>query len=121
MIARPIRATVLHRGVPIGVGELTWDDFVARGDFDALPTYAALRPIVQDAQRATANFGFLPPDGGVVGGIDKNGEAAGDAAHARYMQMAGELELRDVAGARLPCEWIDLRDIERGFSIIAKR
>ena len=119
MTDTPTRTTVLHRGVPIGVGDLKADDFMARGDFDALAAYEALRPIVREAQRAADNFGFLPPDGGVVGGIDAAGEAAGDAADALYARVADELELRDIAGALIPCDWIELWDADRGFSLMA--
>jgi len=121
MSAESVRATVLHRGVPIGVGELKDDGIAVRGDFDALPAYASLRAIVRDEKRTMDNFGFLPPDGGIVGGIDTAGEAAGDAAHARYEQLTRELELRDSGGARIPCKWIELWDSDAGFSLLAFR
>jgi hypothetical protein len=117
-----MRITVLHRGTPIGVADLSVEPPFAFGRLEPLPSYETLRPVFQEEARALRNCGFLPPDGGAVGGVDAEGDAAGKAAVARAAAVCRELELRDAAGAVVAMEsigvsdWYDRSEIElHGF------
>ncbi len=105
-----MRVTVLHKGEPIGVADLSVEPPFAFGRLDPLPGYDALRPVFQEEARALRNCGFLPPDGGAVGGVDAAGDAAGRAAIARAAAVCRELELRDATGAVVAMESIGVSD-----------
>jgi hypothetical protein len=113
-----VRVTVLHQGVPIGVGDLTVDDDAFFADLEALPAYAAIQPAMRDAFRAVANWGFLPPRGAAVGGVTPAGDAAGRAALRGQHTVEAALELRDFRGGVLPTHHVSLRDGGTGFTLM---
>src|SRR5689334_5719044 len=116
-----MRVTVLHRGVPIGEGELALDERLVGGDFAALPGYEGIRPVVRAADRTRANLGFLPPGDAAAGGVNAAGDAAGRAALDRAEVLLAELELREARGGALAHEWLDLWDAPGGFGLMAER
>jgi hypothetical protein len=54
------------------------------------------------------NFGFLPPEGAVAGGVDPAGNAAGEAAFARAAEVCRELELRADNGSVVVLESVQI-------------
>ena len=99
--------TVLHRGVPIGAARCTEarEEPFAFSFLDFMPTEAfdSVRPIVERASQAVANFGFLGP------AADPASDVAGQEAMAAARRLCSELEVADAAGRRLPgrVTWIE--------------
>ena len=98
------RFTVLFRGVAIGF----LDDASVGGTLmvklSPLPGLEAVRQTLGDASRAFANFGFLPPEREVAGGVSRDGAAAGEAAFASARAVCEQLELRDSRGRLVPAD-----------------
>ena len=102
--------TVLHRGVPIGAGELALDDPMGLGDLDPLPAYDSIRAIVRAADRTRRNRGFLPSGDAEVAERTRVEVEAGQRALVRLAALQLHLELRDARGALLATEWIHIWD-----------
>lgn len=91
--------TVLYRGVPIGTAARTVevDDPFTFAFLDFVPSdaYAIVRPTVQLASEALANFGYLGA------AADPRSDTAGREAYAAARVLWDELELADASGRRL--------------------
>jgi hypothetical protein len=109
--------SVLYEGVPIGTGHLTVDVGSFRAELDALPGYAPIHAAVEDAWRAIANFGYLPPADATVGGVTPEGDAAGGEAINHQYDIETALELRDVHGNVLAAHEMSLFDEGERFTI----
>lgn len=99
-----MRFTITHRGVPIGTGELESEGDLGMGDVDPLPGYAAIAPVVRAASTAMDALGLL----GRAGAVQSPAER--EAAFGRAAALGRELELRDVTGAYLPADSIELME-----------
>jgi hypothetical protein len=112
-----MRVTILHQGIPIGVGDLAVDGTFAGGEVNPLPGYKAIQPTVRQAWRAMSNLGYLPPGPGAAGGVNTAGDAAGREAFERAAVVSRALELRDARGALIPTEWVELTDGGEGSDV----
>ena len=112
-----MRVTVLYRGEPIGISDLTMEPPFAVGTLEPFATYESLRPIFWEQSRAMRNFGFLPPEGAVAGGVDPAGNAAGEAAFARAAEVCRELELRAENGTVVVLESLKIMDLHEQLDI----
>lgn len=92
--------TIVHRGVPIGTTNIAlrpdtdvpdWFEFSLL-DFNPLPAFESVAPVVRLASRALANLGFLGP------AADPASNAAGQEAHAMARAFWDDLELVDPRG-----------------------
>ena len=92
--------TIVHHGVPIGRTTTTprpdvdapeWVEFSLL-DFQPLPAYETVAPVVRLVSRALANFGFLGP------AADPASDVAGRVAYATAQAFWDELELVDTTG-----------------------
>jgi hypothetical protein len=92
--------TIFHRGVPVGTTdtEPRSDADAPDGfefsllDFNPLPAFESVAPVVRLASRALANLGFLGPV------ADPASDVAGQEAHAAARAFWDELELVDSTG-----------------------
>ena len=112
-----MRVTVYYRGEPIGFSDLTIEPPFAVGTLEPLASYAPLRPVFWEQWRAMRNLGFLPPNGGAVGGVDAVGDAAGRAAVARAAEVCQELELRAEDGTVVILESLQVTDLHEQLEI----
>jgi len=112
-----MRVTVFYRGEPIGTSDLTIDPPFAIGTIQPFSAYGAIRPILRDESRAMCNFGFLPPDDEVVGGVDANGDAQGRSAFARAAEVYRQLELRAEDGSVVAIESLEITDLSERSEI----
>ena len=96
---------ITHRGVPIGTVELPCEGDRFTVEVQPLAAYTAIQPFVREASGALADVAL---------GRSANALALNSAA-----ALGRALELRDVTGALVPVDFIELTDWPGGTPAVA--